>query len=399
MIVVAEGTAFQSAADAAAKAFTKSKAEYNDVAYFDMFLLFTGDWCAYQRSWDNDMLPYDLYNMLKPFWASNERAKRNIPYQGRKWCKSYYEKHIIPTLKDVRKNAFKYYKLLDEQKEWLTPQARVWALNMIFFEILRAVDILNPVLKEYKNGFLKDRLLVIPNWWPFAASFNADNNRNYIVGNEQGITTNSLPFMCRYSDYIFKTTSPDERDKRLRDASWFLPDAIFTDNKDFRYHLESIYGVKKDECSFYTFIKTVLDHMIIPDYYIYTKGKVFKKDVYPPRFNGDVRDDFINNLWLLELAKTDGNVGTTTLKNDLNHFTEKLADHVVLVNYTPIQDDIHFMDSDIAPDGFVATNEDYKRNSNAIEKLETTICDELKELHRRENKQLVTLISLEKEQL
>ena len=396
MIVVVEGTACQIAVDTVKQAFTKSKAEYDDVVYFDMFLLFTGDWCAYQRSWDNDMLPYDLYDMLKPFWASNERAKRNIPFQGRKWCKAYYEKHIIPTLKDVRKNVFKYYKLLDEQKEWLTPQARVWALNMIFFEILRAVDVLNVVLKEYKTGFLKNRLLVISNWWPFAASFNTDNYREYIIGNEQGITTSSLPFMCRYSDYMFKTTSPDERDKRLRDVSWFLPDAIYTGNRDFKYHLESVYRITEDDCSFYTFIKTVLDHMIIPDYYIYTKGKVFKKDVYPLRFNGDVRDDFINNLWLLELAKTDANVGTMTLKNDVNHFTEKLADHVILVNYTPIQDDIHFMDSDIAPDGFVATNEDYVRNSNAIEKLETNIRGNLEELQQQENKPLLTLIVVEK---
>lgn len=396
MIVVVEGTACQTAVNAVKNAFTKNKAEYDDIAYFDMFLLFTGDWCAYQRSWDNDVLPYDLYDMLKPFWASNERAKRNIPFQGRKWCKSYYEKHIIPTLKDVRKNAFKYYKLLDEQKEWLTPQARVWALNMIFFEILRAVDVLNIVLKEYKTGFLKNRLLVISNWLPFAASFNTDNTRKYIIGNEQGITDSSLPFMCRYHSYMFKTTSPDEKDKRLQDSSWFLPDAIFTDNRDFRYHLESVYRVTKNECSFYTFIKFVLDHIIIPDYYVYTTGKVSKKNVYPLRFNGDIRDNFIDNLKLLDFAKSDATAGMMVLKNEVNHFAEKLADHTLLVNYASIQDDVHFMDFDIAPDDFVATNEDYERNSKAIEYLENAICGALKELHQRENKPLVTEIVVEK---
>ena len=39
MIVVVEGTACETAVDAAVKAFTKNKAEYDDVAYFDMFLL------------------------------------------------------------------------------------------------------------------------------------------------------------------------------------------------------------------------------------------------------------------------------------------------------------------------------------------------------------------------
>ena len=396
MIVVVEGTSYQSAIGAAKKAFTKSNEEYSDVAYFDMFTLFTGDWCAYQRSWDNDMLPYDLYDMLKPFWASNERAKRNIPYQGRKWCKAYYEKHIIPTLKDVRKNAFKYYKLLDEQKEWLTPQARVWALNMIFFEILRAVDVLNVVLKEYKSGFLKDRLLIISNWWPFAASFNTDNNRKYVVGNEQGIGTSGLSFMCRYHSYTPKTASPDENDKRLKDSSWFLPDAIFTGDKDFKYHLEDVYRITEDDCSFYTFIKFVFGHLIIPDYYVYTTGKVFKKNDYPLRFYRDVREQFIDNLRLLDLAKVDANVGIVISRTGTCRFAEKLADHTILVNYENIQDDIHFMDSDIAPDGFVATREDYKRNSTANEKLKVIIHDKLKELQQQENKPLVTEIVIEK---
>ena len=396
MIVVVEGTSYQSAIGAAKKAFTKSNEEYSDVAYFDMFTLFTGDWCAYQRSWDNDMLPYDLYDMLKPFWASNERAKRNIPFQGRKWCKSYYEKHIIPTLKDVRKNAFKYYKLLDEQKEWLTPQARVWALNMIYLEILRAVDVLNIVLKEYKTGFLKDRLLVISDWWPFAASFNTDNTREYIVGNEQGITTSSLPFMCRYGDYTFKTTSLDERDKRLEESFWFLPDSIYTENIDFKYHLESVYGVTKEDCNFDKFLKHVFEHMIIPNYYIYTKGKTNKENIYPPRFNCDVREQFIENLKILELAKSDANIGMMISKNRVSHFTEKMADHILLVNYENIQEDVHFMDWDVAPDDFIATNEDYERNSKANEYLENTICSALKELHQQENKPLVTEIVVEK---